>query len=95
MRRIRSGDDLYSVGKLHTCVALAIASEKRLFESRRQARDGQRAQLRERIAQIKEESRTFQLPRVEPFRMEPKGDPMQLEETIAERVLQETDRIAL
>lgn len=36
-------------------VALAIASEKRLLESRRQARDGQRAQLRERIAQINEE----------------------------------------
>jgi membrane fusion protein, type I secretion system len=36
-------------------VALAIASEKRLFEARRRAREGQRAQLRERIAQIKEE----------------------------------------
>ena len=32
-----------------------LASERRLFESRRQARDGQRAQLRERIAQINEE----------------------------------------
>jgi HlyD family secretion protein len=38
-----------------TSVALAIASEKRLLESRRQARDGQRAQLRERIAQTQEE----------------------------------------
>src|SRR5262249_30237368 len=36
-------------------VALSIASEKRLFESRHQAREGQRAQLCERIAQIKEE----------------------------------------
>lgn len=36
-------------------VALAVASEARLFQARRQARDGQRAQLRERIAQIKEE----------------------------------------
>jgi HlyD family secretion protein len=37
-------------------VATATASEKRLFQSRRQAREGQRAQLRERIAQIKEET---------------------------------------
>ena len=35
--------------------ARAIATEQRLFELRRQSRDGQRAQLRERIAQLKEE----------------------------------------
>lgn len=37
-------------------VALAIASEERLLDSRRRSRHGQRAQLRERIAQIKEEA---------------------------------------
>jgi HlyD family secretion protein len=36
-------------------VALAVASEKRLLEARQTARAGQRAQLRERIAQITEE----------------------------------------
>lgn len=36
-------------------VALAIASEARLLEARLRGRNGQRAQLRERIAQIKEE----------------------------------------
>jgi len=35
----------------------AIAGERRLFRSRREGRDGQRAQLRERIAQIEEEIR--------------------------------------
>jgi HlyD family secretion protein len=37
--------------------AAAIAGEQRLFESRRTTRGGQRAQLRERIAQINEEIR--------------------------------------
>lgn len=37
--------------------AAALAGEHRLFESRRGARDGQRAQLRERITQIGEETR--------------------------------------
>jgi HlyD family secretion protein len=36
-------------------VALSVASERKLFESRKFARDGQRAQLRERVAQSKEE----------------------------------------
>src|SRR5215467_7469001 len=35
----------------------AIAGEKQLFQARREAREGQRAQLRERIAQIGEEIR--------------------------------------
>jgi len=35
--------------------AKATAAEKRLFELRRQARDGQKAQLRERISQLNEE----------------------------------------
>jgi HlyD family secretion protein len=35
--------------------ARSIAAEKRLFELRRQARDGQKAQLRERISQLREE----------------------------------------
>ncbi|HVG51581.1 MAG TPA: HlyD family type I secretion periplasmic adaptor subunit [Xanthobacteraceae bacterium] len=35
--------------------ARAIAAESKLFELRRQSRDGQRAQLRERIAQLREE----------------------------------------
>jgi HlyD family secretion protein len=35
----------------------AIAGEQRLFQSRREGRDGQRAQLRERVAQIGEEIR--------------------------------------
>src|SRR5712692_6984445 len=38
-------------------LATAFAGEEKLFESRRQARIGQRAQLRERIAQINEEIR--------------------------------------
>jgi multidrug efflux pump subunit AcrA (membrane-fusion protein) len=38
-------------------LATAFAGEQKLFESRRQARVGQRAQLRERIAQINEEIR--------------------------------------
>ena len=38
-------------------VAVAIAGEERLFESRRTARTGQRAQLRERVAQTNEEIR--------------------------------------
>jgi HlyD family secretion protein len=38
-------------------LATAFAGEEKLFESRRQARTGQRAQLRERIAQINEEIR--------------------------------------
>jgi HlyD family secretion protein len=36
-------------------VAIAIAGEEKLFESRRTGRIGQRAQLRERVAQTKEE----------------------------------------
>jgi len=36
-------------------VGIALAGEEKLFESRRMARTGQRAQLRERIAQINEE----------------------------------------
>jgi HlyD family secretion protein len=35
--------------------ARAIATEKRLFELRRESRDGQRAQLKERMAQLREE----------------------------------------
>ena len=38
-------------------VATALAGEEKLFESRRSARTGQRAQLRERIAQTNEEIR--------------------------------------
>ena len=38
-----------------TQVAVAISGEQKLFESRRRARTGQRAQLRERISQINEE----------------------------------------
>jgi HlyD family secretion protein len=38
-------------------VAAAVTGEQKLFESRRKARTGQRAQLRERIAQIDEEIR--------------------------------------
>src|SRR5262249_34885998 len=36
-------------------LARVIAGEKRLFELRRSARDGQKAQLRERIGQLREE----------------------------------------
>jgi len=36
-------------------VAAAVAGEEKLFESRRTARIGQRAQLRERIAQLNEQ----------------------------------------
>jgi HlyD family secretion protein len=38
-------------------VAAAVAGEQKLFESRKTARTGQRAQLRERIAQLNEEIR--------------------------------------
>ena len=38
-------------------VAAAMAGEEKLFEARKSARDGQRAQLRERVAQSKEEIR--------------------------------------
>ena len=38
-------------------VAAAMAGEEKLFEARRSAREGQRAQLRERVAQSKEEIR--------------------------------------
>ncbi len=40
-----------------TSVVTALSGEERLFESRRSARTGQRAQLRERVAQIGEEVR--------------------------------------
>src|SRR5215471_17588566 len=40
-----------------TSVAAAVAGEEKLFESRKTARTGQRAQLRERIAQLNEEVR--------------------------------------
>jgi HlyD family secretion protein len=40
-----------------TSVAMAITGEEKLFESRKTARTGQRAQLRERIAQLNEEVR--------------------------------------
>src|SRR6185437_8166091 len=40
-----------------TSVAAAIAGEEKLFESRRSSRNGQRAQLRERVGQINEEVR--------------------------------------
>ena len=38
-----------------TSATIAVAGEEKLFESRRTARTGQRAQLRERIAQLNEE----------------------------------------
>src|SRR5438552_41253 len=38
-------------------VAMALAGEEKLFESRKAARMGQRAQLRERVAQTREEIR--------------------------------------
>ena len=38
-------------------VAAAVAGEERLFDSRKTARTGQRAQLRERVAQLNEEVR--------------------------------------
>ena len=44
-------------GREDASAATAVAGERRLFESRRSARTGQRSQLRERIAQTKEEIR--------------------------------------
>jgi HlyD family secretion protein len=41
-------------------VAAAVASERKLFELRRSARVGQKAQLRQRIEQLKEEVRGYQ-----------------------------------
>jgi HlyD family secretion protein len=46
-----------TVRKSEHGVASAIAGEEKLYESRREARKGQKAQLRERIAQINEEIR--------------------------------------
>jgi membrane fusion protein, type I secretion system len=40
-------------------VARVIAGERKLFELRRQAQEGQKAQLRERIAQLKDEVRGY------------------------------------
>src|SRR5262245_37296376 len=47
-------DDLLS-RKDEPALARVLAGEKRLFELRRSARDGQKAQLRERIGQLREE----------------------------------------
>jgi len=44
-------------GQAREAAESAIAGEKRLFQARREAREGQRAQLRERTAQIGEEIR--------------------------------------
>ena len=44
-------------GRGDPSVAVAMAGEEKLFESRRTARTGQRSQLRERIAQMNEEIR--------------------------------------
>jgi membrane fusion protein, type I secretion system len=44
-------------GSARDAAESAIAGEQRLFQSRREGRDGQRAQLRERITQIEEEIR--------------------------------------
>jgi HlyD family secretion protein len=44
-------------GRGDPLVAVAMAGEEKLFESRRTARTGQRSQLRERIAQMNEEIR--------------------------------------
>jgi hypothetical protein len=40
-----------------TSATMALAGEEKLFESRKTSRTGQRAQLRERIAQLNEEIR--------------------------------------
>jgi HlyD family secretion protein len=45
-------------------VAAVIEGERKLFELRRNARTGQKAQLRQRIAQFKEEIRGFQAQRL-------------------------------
>jgi HlyD family secretion protein len=57
----RDGDDALTFPEAlvarrgEAAVAVAIAGEEKLFESRRKARVGQRSQLRERITQIHEE----------------------------------------
>jgi HlyD family secretion protein len=48
-------DDLLRRVETETGVAAAVGGEEKLFQSRRTARDGQRAQLRERISQSQEE----------------------------------------
>jgi HlyD family secretion protein len=54
--KIAFPDELYTRSS-QTQVAASIAGEEKLFEARRQTRMGQRAQLRERVAQINEEIR--------------------------------------
>jgi HlyD family secretion protein len=48
-------DELIHRGKTESGVGIAVAGEEKLFHSRRTARDGQRAQLRERVVQTQEE----------------------------------------
>ncbi len=49
--------DLLATRRNEPSVAMAFAGEQRLFESRRNAREGQSAQLRERVQQTNEEIR--------------------------------------
>jgi HlyD family secretion protein len=51
-------DDLLRAGQ-EADIARVIMGERRLFELRRQAQEGQKAQLRERISQLKEEVRGY------------------------------------
>jgi HlyD family secretion protein len=52
-------DDLIKTAQQQPDVGRVVAGERRLFELRRQAQDGQKAQLRERVSQLKEEVRGY------------------------------------
>jgi len=52
-------DDLLRSAQQHADIGRVVTGERRLFELRRQAQDGQKAQLRERVSQLNEEVRGY------------------------------------
>jgi membrane fusion protein, type I secretion system len=52
-------DDLLQSAQQQADIGRVVTGERRLFELRRQAQDGQKAQLRERVSQLKEEVRGY------------------------------------
>ena len=52
-------EDLLQSAQQQADIGRVVTGERRLFELRRQAQDGQKAQLRERVSQLKEEVRGY------------------------------------
>jgi HlyD family secretion protein len=52
-------DDLLQSAQQQADIGRVVTGERRLFELRRQAQDGQKAQLRERVSRLKEEVRGY------------------------------------